>query len=86
MRKEFFIMLGICLTILCNYQITDTQAADNGNTKMVTVKKGDTLWTIAAAHTPSSKDIRDTVYSLKTLNNIREVDALQPGTKLYLSR
>lgn len=46
-----------------------------------TVKSTDTLWSIACEHTPDNKDVRETIYEIKKLNNISE-NELVPGMRL----
>ena len=37
-----------------------------------TISKGQTLWSIAKEYTPDSKDIRQTIYEIKQLNNMSD--------------
>lgn len=36
-----------------------------------TVTKGETLWSIAKEYTPDNKDIRETIYEIKQINNMQ---------------
>jgi LysM repeat protein len=49
----------------------------------VTVRPGDTLWSIAAAHTGSSSDLQEIVDRISGANHLR-TDALQPGQHLRI--
>lgn len=35
-----------------------------------TITPGETLWSIAGEYTPNSKDVRETIYEIKKLNNM----------------
>lgn len=37
-----------------------------------TICKGETLWSIAREYTPDNKDIRQTIYEIKQLNNMSD--------------
>lgn len=51
------------------------------NYTFYTVKSTDTLWSIACEHTPNNKDVRETIYEIKKLNDITE-NELVPGMRL----
>lgn len=51
------------------------------NYEFYTVKSTDTLWSIACEHTPQNKDVRETLYEIKKLNDITEND-LAAGMRL----
>lgn len=48
-----------------------------------TVSKGETLWNIAKEYTPSNKDIRQTVYEIKQLNNMTD-STIYPGQTIKI--
>lgn len=37
-----------------------------------TITPGETLWSIAGEYTPNSKDVRETIYEIKKLNNMTD--------------
>ncbi len=47
----------------------------------VVVRAGDTLWSIASAHTPSSSDVQDTIDRISEVNHLQGV-AIEPGQRL----
>ena len=49
----------------------------------VTVHAGDTLWSIAAAHTRGSVDIQETIDRISQVNHLH-VATLQPGQHLRI--
>ncbi|MFI8792575.1 peptidoglycan-binding protein [Streptomyces sp. NPDC055105] len=63
---------------LAHLQETATAPSDSSSTTTYTVKKGDTLTSIAKAHST-------TVAKLVTLNGLKDADALKVGQKLKLS-
>lgn len=48
-----------------------------------TVRRGDTLWDIAAKNAPEAKDIREYIYELKKINGL-EGEGIKPGQVLTL--
>lgn len=58
-------------------------------TKIIYVSEGDTLWTIAKQEQEKNlyyenKDIRDIIYQIKRLNNLKNGSRLNVGQKLLL--
>lgn len=49
------------------------------------VRYGDTLWDIAAKHSPENEDIREYIYNLKVINGGDILD-LKPGQTITLYR
>jgi predicted Zn-dependent protease len=47
----------------------------------VVVRAGDTLWSIASAHTPSSNDVQDTIDRITEVNHLAGA-SIQPGERL----
>lgn len=48
---------------------------------MVVVRPGDTLWSIASAHTSNSSDVQDTIDRISEVNHLAGA-SLQPGQRL----
>lgn len=48
---------------------------------MVVVRSGDTLWSIAAAHTASNADVQDTIDRITQVNHLSGV-SIAPGQRL----
>lgn len=51
--------------------------------KEITVKKGDTLWQLAKMYGPNQQDIRETVYTICKINNIKP-EELHPGISINI--
>lgn len=47
----------------------------------VVVHSGDTLWSIASAHTTSAGDVQDTIDRISEVNHLNSA-AIQPGQRL----
>jgi LysM repeat protein len=47
----------------------------------VVVRPGDTLWSIASAHTSSSSDVQDTIARITEVNHLNNA-AIEPGQRL----
>ena len=45
-----------------------------------TVTKGETLWSIAKEYTPNDKDIRQTIYEIKQINNMQTSNVYENQT------
>lgn len=48
-----------------------------------TISKGETLWDIAKEYTPDNKDIRQTIYEIKQLNNMTN-STIYPGQTIKI--
>ena len=81
--KNILMMVGMCLTILFGYNMTNSVAEANTHAvREVKVQAGDTMWDIAARTAHKDMDVREMVYAMKELNNINDSGALVPGTVL----
>lgn len=45
-----------------------------------TITKGETLWSIAREYTPDNKDIRQTIYEIKQINNMQTSNVYENQT------
>lgn len=85
MKKDVLLILGVFLAFLVgNNTLGNSTTLDTHNVKTVTVKSGDSLWSIAAQTTPSNIDIRDMVYAMKNINQLENNVEIQPGMKLRI--
>lgn len=50
----------------------------------VTVKRGDTLWSLARRHGPEHRDIRETIDRIRTINGLETRVSLRPGERLTI--
>ncbi len=62
-------------------------AKSNSEAEMITytVSNGETLWSIAKEYTPKNKDVRETIYEIKKINNITNSNLYQ-GQKIYIKK
>lgn len=58
-------------------------AATAAHYTTVSVQPGETLWSIAAAHTGADGDVQETIDRISSVNHLRGV-ALQPGEHLRI--
>lgn len=69
--KNILMMVGMCLTILFGYNMTNPVAEANTHAvREVKVQAGDTMWDIAARTAHKDMDVREMVYAMKELNKI----------------
>ncbi len=78
-KRRFFtavIIAIVLLNVLAAYVCMPkhTQADAVNKTQTVIVTAGDTLWSIAEEYGGESSDIRDTMYQIKKLNNLKSSD------------
>ncbi|MDQ2865430.1 MAG: LysM peptidoglycan-binding domain-containing protein [Candidatus Eremiobacteraeota bacterium] len=87
MRKRFTLMPAIALASLSLMVTLPTlssmhlYAAGVAHYTTVTVRYGDTLWSIASAHTSDTGDVQETIDRITELNHLRAA-GLAPGEKL----
>jgi LysM repeat protein len=88
-RKRFTLMpaialaglgLMVALPTLSNVRL---YAATTQRYVTVTVRPGDTLWSIAAAHSKASADMQEVVDRISDANHLQS-GALQPGEQLRI--
>ena len=90
-RKRFTLMPAITLAALSLMVTLPTlssmrlYAAGTERFTTVTVRPGDTLWSIASAHTGAEGNLQDTVDRITEANHLQTV-ALQPGQHLRIPR
>ena len=87
-RKRFNLMPAITLAALSlmvavpTLSSTRLYAATHQRYATLTVKPGDTLWSIAAAHTGDA-DVQDTIDRISSANRLQS-STLQPGQHLRI--
>lgn len=72
-RKKFIRSIAIVIFLLI--AIFNVSIAKSNNEEEIidyTIAPGQTLWSIAREYTPDSKDIRQTIYEIKQLNNMSD--------------
>lgn len=74
-------ILVFLLIALFNISIAKT----NSEAEIIdyTISKGETLWNIAKEYTPDNKDIRQTIYEIKQLNNMTD-STIYPGQTIKI--
>jgi Tfp pilus assembly protein FimV len=88
-RKRFTLMPAIALASL-SLMVTvpalssmHLYAATAQRYATVTVQPGDTLWSIASAHTNANADVQETIDAISATNHL-QASMLQPGEKLRI--
>jgi LysM repeat protein len=88
-RKRFTLMPAIALAALALMVALPTlssvrlYAATAQHYVNVTVRPGDTLWSIAAAHGRSTADVQDLVDQISDANHLQS-GTIQPGERLRI--
>lgn len=74
-------ILVFLLIALFNISIAKT----NSEAEIIdyTIAPGQTLWSIAKEYTPDNKDIRQTIYEIKQLNNMTD-STIYPGQTIKI--
>jgi LysM repeat protein len=88
-RKRFTLMPAIALAAL-SLMVTlpalsnmHVYAATAQRYTTVTVQPGDTLWSIASAHTSASDDVQETIDRISEANHL-SASSIQPGEHLRI--
>lgn len=83
MKKELLTITILCLAVLLGINLNSpTKTLNTAEYTTRYIERGDSLWTIASDITPNEIDVRDTIEEIKKINEIKDVTALVPGTKL----
>lgn len=88
-RKRFTLMPAIALAALSLMVTLPTlsgmhlYAATAQHYATVTVQPGDTLWSIASAHTPASNSVQETIDRISEANHLTASN-IQPGEHLHI--
>jgi LysM repeat protein len=88
-RKRFTLMPAIALAALGLIVALPTlssvrlYAATTQRYATVTVRPGDTLWAIAASHSPANADVQEVVDRISDANHLT-TGAIQPGQHLRI--
>ena len=61
-----FLLIGLFNISIANTNKKEAEIID------YTITPGETLWSIAGEYTPNSKDVRETIYEIKKLNNMTD--------------
>jgi predicted Zn-dependent protease len=88
-RKRFTLMPAIALAALSLMVTLPTlanvhlYAATAQHYALVTVQPGDTLWSIASAHTSANGDVQETIDRISAANHLQAA-TIQPGEKIRI--
>lgn len=88
-KRIVLLVFGIMLMIATLNSVFTYSAAAFSHSKEtyleITVQRNDTLWCIAEKITPEGKDMRNTVYQIRKINNLDSV-ILQPGQQILVPK
>ncbi len=76
-----FVVAVVALVVAPQAFAQDASAPSGSDTYVVT--QGETLWSIAQSITPASRDVRDTVETVKSMNLLDSAD-IRPGDQLLI--
>ena len=72
-HKKFIRSLVIVVFLLIAlFNVSIAKSSNEAEIIDYTIAPGQTLWSIAREYTPNSKDIRETIYEIKQLNNMTD--------------
>lgn len=73
-RKKFIRSMAILIFLLIGLFNISIANTDKKEAEIIdyTITPGETLWSIAGEYTPNSKDVRETIYEIKKLNNMTD--------------
>ena len=69
-----FLFIGVVNISVANTNKKEAEYID------YTITKGETLWSIAREYTPDNKDIRQTIYEIKQINNMQTSNVYENQT------
>lgn len=70
-KRLLFSTLILLLLLVSGFYLTTYADANNLNVVKYHVQSGDTLWQIAAQYDYGSKDIREVIFNIKKINNLK---------------
>jgi LysM repeat protein len=88
MKKRFlvkvtFATIILTMTLVIFVNTSKVSGSSKENFKIVSVQKGDTLWSIVKDNCGNYKDIRKAIYYIKEANDIRTAD-ITPGQQIKI--
>lgn len=85
LEKIFTFILIFAVVMVCLMAFPTTVNGDEEYTfKTYEVRQGDTLWDIALRECDTNRDVRQVIYDIKQMNNMRSNPHLLVGETLYL--
>ena len=83
MSTLLLMILFTCFKLIGTNATTNSSAEAQIGEQVITVRSGDTLWTIAKQHIDESDDIRYMVYKIQS-RNVLQSSHIVPGQKLII--
>ena len=84
-RKKRLAVLTLTVFIVFSLSMAfnSSGASDVQEYVKFAVQPGDTLWQIARTHSPANMDIREYIYQIQVINNVKN-SVIRPGDVLLL--
>lgn len=83
-NKKFIRSIAIVIFLLIAiFNVSIAKSSNEAEIIDYTIAPGQTLWSIAKEYTPNSKDIRQTIYEIKQLNNMTD-STIYPGQTIQI--
>lgn len=81
-HKKFIRSIAILVFILIGLFNISIAKTDKAEAEIITytITKNETLWSIAKQFTPDTKDIRQTIYEIEKLNNMKDATIYEGQT------
>lgn len=81
-HKKFIRSIAILVFILIGLFNISIAKTDKAKAEIITytITKNETLWSIAKQFTPDTKDIRQTIYEIEKLNNMKDATIYEGQT------
>lgn len=81
-HKKFIRSIAILVFILIGLFNISIAKTDKEKAEIITytITKNETLWSIAKQFTPDTKDIRQTIYEIEKLNNMKDATIYEGQT------
>ena len=80
-RKKFIRSIAILIFLLVAlFNISVAKSNKEAEIIDYTIAPGQTLWSIAKEYTPNTKDIRETIYEIKQINNMQTSNVYENQT------
>ncbi|MFA5535884.1 MAG: LysM peptidoglycan-binding domain-containing protein [Bacillota bacterium] len=76
----YFVVKGGAAIAATNYIKKQNQSVE------VVILKGDTLWALAEKYGNPKKDIRQRIYQIQEINDLKLTEHIQPGQKIIIPK
>ena len=87
-RKRFIcflisLIMALCFIVLGSVNISSAKEKKDLRYTKVVIEEGDTLWELAKLYGDGSKDIREIIYEICSINDIKASDLI-PGMTILI--